>query len=170
MYVRDVSKENSKEDHSPQAIARPPTFCSWFTPTYLVCMMPMNSLGGYLYYITFRDDYSRKTWLYFLKKKDEEVFSWFHHFKALIENQTDMRIKILRTDNGTEYESNGFHDFCTEVGIKRETIMPYTLEQNGVSERKNRTILEVVHSMLYDQRLPKFLWAEAVNTAVYVQH
>ena len=72
-------------------------------------MMPVNSLGGYSYYLTFTDDYSRKTWIYFLKKKDE-VFPWFWHLKALIENQTEKKIKILRTDNGTEYESNEFHD------------------------------------------------------------
>jgi len=56
------------------------------------------------------------------------VFSWFRHFKALIENQTKKKIKILRTDNETEYESNGFHDFCKEAGIKRETTTPYTPE------------------------------------------
>eukprot|EP00253_Pinus_taeda_P014368 PITA_14368 len=121
-------------------------------------MMPVNSLGGYLYYITFTDDYSRKTWIYFMKKKDE-VFSWFRHFKALIENQTKKKIKILRTDNGTEYESNGFHDFCKEASIKKETTTPYTLEQNGVEERKNRMIVEAIHAMLHDQRLSKFLWA-----------
>ena len=80
------------------------------------------------------------------------------------------KIKILSTDNGTEYESNEFHDFCKEVGIKRETTTPYTPEQNGVAERKNRTIMEVVCAILHDQRLPKFLWAEATNTAVYVQN
>ena len=119
-------------------------------------MMLVNSLGGYLYYLTFTNDYSRKTWIYFLKKKDE-VFSWFRHFKALIENQTEKKIKILRTDNGAEYESNEFHDFCKEVGIKRETTTPYTPEQNGVAERKNRTIVEAVCAMLHDQRFPKFL-------------
>eukprot|EP00253_Pinus_taeda_P027737 PITA_27737 len=128
-------------------------------------MMPVNSLGGYLYYLTITDDYSRKTWMCFLKKKDE-VFSWFRHFKALIENQIEKKIKILRTDNGTEYESHEFHDFCKEAGIKRETTIPYTPEQNGVAERKNRKILEVVCSMLHDQRLPKFLWAEAANIVV----
>ena len=96
-------------------------------------MMPMNSLGGYLYYLTFTYDYSRKTWIYFLKRKGE-VFSWFRHFKALIENQTENKIKILRTDNGIECESNEFHDFFKEVGIKRETTTPYTPEQNGVAE------------------------------------
>eukprot|EP00253_Pinus_taeda_P027763 PITA_27763 len=132
-------------------------------------MMPVNSLGGYLYYLTFIDDYSRKTWIYFLKKKDE-VFSWFRHFKALIENQIETKIKILRTDNGTEYESNEFHDFCKEAGIKRETTTPYTPKQNGVAERKNRMIVEAVRAMLHDQRLLKFIWAEAANTAIYVQN
>lgn len=112
-------------------------------------MMPMNSLGRYLYYLTSTYDYSRKTWIYFLKKKDE-VFSWFRHFKALIENQTEKNIKISRTDNGTEYESNEFHDFLKEAGIKRETTTPYTPEHNGVTERKNCTIVEVVHAMLHD--------------------
>jgi len=132
-------------------------------------MMPVNSLGGYLYYLTFTDNYSRKTWIYFLKKKDE-VFTWFRHFKALIENQAKKKIKILSTENGTEYQSNKFHGFCKEAGIKRETTTPYTPEQNGVAERKNCTIVEVVHAMIHDQRLPKFLWAEATNNPIYVQN
>ena len=94
------------------------------------------------------------------------MFSWFRHFKALIENQTEKKIKILRTDNGTKYESNEFYDFCKEAGIKRKTTTPYTPEYNGVAERKNHTIVEVVRAMLHDQRLPKFLWADAANTTV----
>lgn len=90
-------------------------------------MILVNSLGGYSYYLTFIDDYSSKTWIYFLKRKDE-VFSWFRHFKALMDNQTENKIKILRTDNGTKYESNEFHNFCKEAGIKRETTTPYTPE------------------------------------------
>ena len=90
--------------------------------------------------------------------------------QILIENQTEKKIKILRTHNGTEYESNEFHDFCKEAGIKRETTTPYTPKQNGVAERKNRTIMEAIRAMLHDQSLPKFLWAEAANTAVYVQN
>eukprot|EP00253_Pinus_taeda_P014766 PITA_14766 len=132
-------------------------------------MMPVNSLGGYSYYLTFIDDYSRKTWIYFLKKKDE-VFFLFRHLQALIENQIEKKIKILRTDNGIEYESNEFHDFCNEAGIKRETTTPYTPEHNGVVERKNHTIVKAFRAMLHDQRLPKFLWVEAANTAVYVQN
>jgi len=83
--------------------------------------------------------------------------------QALIENQTEKKIKILRTDNGTEYESNEFHDFCKEAGIKRETTTPYTLEQNGVAERKNHTIVEAVCAKLHDQRLPKFLWSNSTT-------
>eukprot|EP00253_Pinus_taeda_P016640 PITA_16640 len=104
------------------------------------------------------------------KEGKHEVFSWFRHFKALIENQTKKKIKILRTNNGTEYESNEFHDFCKEVRIKRETTTPYTPKQNGMAKRKNRTIVEVICNMLHDQRLSKFLWAKAANTVVYVQN
>ena len=119
--------------------------------------------------MSFTDDFSCKTWIYFLKKKDE-AFKWFRTFKALVENQTEKRIKVLRTDNGTEYESNEFNDFCIEAGIKRETTTAYTPEQNGVAERKNETVVEVAHAMLCDQGLPKFLWGEATNTIVYVQN
>ena len=65
------------------------------------------------------------------------MFKWFRSFKALVENQIGKMIKILRTGNGTEYESNEFNDCCREAGIKRETITAYTPEQNGVVERKN---------------------------------
>jgi len=99
----------------------------WLIHSDIFGMMPVNSLGGYLYYLTFTDDYSCNTWIYFLKKNDE-VFTWFCHFKAMIENQSENRIKILRTDNGTEYESNEFHDYWRVAGIKRETITPYTPE------------------------------------------
>jgi len=112
-------------------------------------MMLVNSLGGYLYYLTFTDDYACNTWIYFSKKKDE-VFTWLCHFKALIENQSKKRIKILSTCNGTKYESNEFHDYCREAGIKRESTTTYTPEKNGVAERKNHTIVEVVCAMLHD--------------------
>eukprot|EP00253_Pinus_taeda_P002055 PITA_02055 len=102
----------------------------------LSSVLLVTSLGGYLYYAIFVDDFSRKIWIYFLKKKDE-VFRWFCSFKALVENQTGKKIKISRTDNGTEYESNEFNDFCRDTGTKRETTVPHTLEQNGVAERKN---------------------------------
>ena len=115
--------------------------------------------------MTFIDDFSHKTWIYFLKKKDE-AFMWFRTFKALVENLTGKKITILRTDNGTEYETNKFKNFCREAGIKRETTTVYTPEQNGVAERKSRTIVEVARAMLCDQGLPKFLWGEVANIVV----
>ena len=113
-------------------------------------MLPMTSLGGCYYYMMFIDEFSHNTQTYFLKKKKDEAFKWFHTFKALVENQIEKRIKVLSTDNGSEYESHEFNDFFSEVGIKRETTILYTLEQNGVAERKNRTIVEVARTMLYD--------------------
>ena len=81
--------------------------------------IPSTSLSGYEYYVTFIDDYSRKTWIYFLKAKDE-VFGKFKEFKALIENHSERRIKTLRIDDGGEYNSKYFESFCKEAGIKRK--------------------------------------------------
>ena len=80
------------------------------------------------------------------------------------------RIKILRSDNGGEYTSTEFNDFCKEAGIRRELTVPYNPQQNGVAERKNRTIVEAAKAMIHDQSLPMFLWAEASRTVVYVQN
>ena len=130
---------------------------------------PMSavSIGGASYYVTFIDDYSRKTWIYFMKTKDE-VFSQFQEFKSLVENQMGRNIKVLRSDNGGEYTSSVFNNFCANLGIKRELTVPYNPQQNGVSERKNRSIVEETKAMLHDEDLPMFLWDEACNTAVYM--
>ena len=102
--------------------------------------------------------------------KKDEVFSWFHSLKALVKNQTEKKIKILRINNGTEYESNEFNEYCKEAGIKRETTTTYTPEKNCVLERKNCLIIEATHAMLHDQSLLNFLWVEIANTIVYVQN
>ena len=95
--------------------------------------MSTKSLGGHLYYVTFIDDHSRKTWVYLMKSTDE-VFTKFQEFKAEVENLTKRRIKVLRSDNGGEYTSKELITFCKEAGIKRELIVPYNPEQNGVAE------------------------------------
>jgi hypothetical protein len=120
--------------------------------------MQTSSISGYVYYVSFIDDYSCKTWIYFLKSKDE-VFSKFKEFKALIENLSKRKIKILKSDNGGEYTSKEFVSFCRDVGIKGKLTTPYNPQQNGVVERKNRTIMEVVKTMIHDQDLPMCLWA-----------
>jgi transposase InsO family protein len=86
--------------------------------------MPTTSLSGYVYYVSFIDDFSRKTWIYFLKAK-REVFNKFKEFKALVENLSEKKIKILRSDNGGEFTSDEFKTFSKEVGIKRELSTPY---------------------------------------------
>jgi transposase InsO family protein len=86
--------------------------------------MIVASLNGYLYYVLFIDDHSRKTWIYFLKTKDG-VLARFQEFKSQVENLIERRIKVLRSDNGGEYTSRDFNDFCIEVGIKMEYIAPY---------------------------------------------
>jgi hypothetical protein len=92
-----------------------------------VCrQMTVPSLGNFVYYVIFIDDSSRKTWIYFLKAKDE-VFGKFQEFKALIENLFGSKIKILRSDNGDEYTSNEFKDFCREARIKSDLTTPYNL-------------------------------------------
>jgi hypothetical protein len=103
--------------------------------------MTIASLNEYLYYVLFIDDHSRKTWIYFLKTKDG-VLARFQEFKAQVENLTGRRIRVLRSDNGGEYTSRDFNDFCIETGIKREYTIPYNPQHNGVVERKNRSIIE----------------------------
>jgi hypothetical protein len=86
--------------------------------------MSWASLSGREYYLTFIDDYSRKTWIYFLKTKSE-VFKRFQEFKALVENQTGKKIKVLRSDKGGEYSSSQFVYFCAHSGIRRQMTVPY---------------------------------------------
>src|SRR5688572_13417400 len=99
------------------------------------------SLGGKRYMLTFVDDFSRKTWVYFLQHKNEK-FSYFKKFKALVENQTGRKIKKLRTDNGLEFVDSEFTEFCEEHGIARHRTLVGKPQQNGVVERINRTLLE----------------------------
>jgi hypothetical protein len=137
--------------------------------SYVCGPMPVKSLGGSHYYVTFIDDFSRKTWLYLLKTKDE-VFSKFQEFKTEVENLTCKKIKTLRFDNGGEYTSKEIVYFCKEDGIKRELIVPHNPQQNGVAERKNKSIEEFVKAMMNDQNLSMFLWGEATMAVVYVQN
>ena len=129
--------------------------------------MSSNSLSGYAYYVSFIDDFSRKTWVYFMKNKDE-LFSKFKEFKALIENRTENKIKTFRSDNGGEFTSNEFKELCRDLGIKRDLTNPYNLQQNWVVERKNRMIMESAREMLHDQYIPMHLWEEDARTTVYV--
>ena len=86
----------------------------------------------------------------------------------MIKNHTEKKIKTFRSDNGREFTSNEFKELCKDSGIKRELSTPYNPQQNGIVERKNRTIMEPVRVMIHDQDLPMHLWEEAPKTTVYV--
>ena len=127
--------------------------------------MPHQSLGGASYFVSFIDDSTRKVWAYPTRTKDR-VFSIFSEWLAMVENQTGRKLKCLRTDNGGEFKSEEFIKFCRERDIRHEYTAPYSLEQNGIAERMNQTILERVVSMLQHSGLSDGFWAEALLTAV----
>lgn len=131
--------------------------------------MPCSSLSGSKYFLLFIDDFSRKTFVYFLKTKSE-VFEKFKSFKVLVENQTGRKIKVLRSDNGGEYINSNFQMFLKDNGIRHQTTVPHSPQQNGVAERANRTIMEAARCMLQDANLAQEFWAEAVNTAVHIRN
>jgi hypothetical protein len=111
-----------------------------------------NGKKGYL--ITFIDDFSKKTWVYFLMEKSEAL-STFKSYKARVEKETGFYIRSLRTDRGGEFTSQDFTDFYNEHGIHRQLMTAYTPQQNGVAERKNRTIMNMVRSMLTAKQISK---------------
>lgn len=129
--------------------------------------MQIASLGGNKYFLLITGDYIRMSWVYFLENK-REVFAQFKMFKVKAENQSGLKIKTLRTDNGGEFVSEEFNHFCDENGIHRGLTTPYTPEQNMVAEWKNRTVVEMARSMLKEKNLPNQFWAEAVATSVYL--
>ena len=127
------------------------------------------SLGKKKYCLVIIDDYSRFTWTFFLFSKDEaaEVIKFFI---LQAEKQYSLPVKVIRSDNGTEFRNKNLDDFCMSKGIVRHYSIPRTPEQNGVVERKNKTLIEAARTMLADSGLPLYFWAEAVNTACYVQN
>lgn len=127
------------------------------------------SLGKAKYYLLFVDDFSRLCTVYFLKSKSE-TFTYFKQYKELVENQQSKKIKILRSDNGGEFCSTEMTDFLRKCGIIHQKTNIYTPEQNGLCERYNRSIVEKARCLLYDAKFDKCLWAEAVNTAVYIKN
>ncbi|KAJ0533211.1 putative RNA-directed DNA polymerase [Helianthus annuus] len=129
---------------------------------------PVNvkSIIGDYYCLVVTDDYSRFSWVSFLKTIDETFDSLMALFKR-IENLYQRRIKRIRSDNGTEFKNSKMEEFCDERGILHEFSAPYTPQQNGVAERKNRTLIETARTMLADSKLPINFWVEAVSAACY---
>ncbi|GJZ72261.1 putative ribonuclease H-like domain-containing protein [Tanacetum coccineum] len=129
----------------------------------------VKSLMKKMYCLVVKDDFIRFSWVFFLATKDE-TFEILKTFITCIENLIDLKVKVIRCDNGTEFKNMVMNQFCEMKCIKREFSVPRTPKQNGVAERKNMTLIEAARTMLADSRLPITFWAEAVNTACYVQN
>jgi len=126
----------------------------------------MLTRGGKRYFITFIDDYSRFTYVYLLRTKDEA----FGKFKKIVENQKERQIKVLRSDRGGEYFSKEFSTFYEENRIIHQMIAPYTPQHNGLPERKNMTLVDMVNAMLLNAKLPNNLWGEALLTVCHIHN
>ena len=129
--------------------------------------MNVRARHGGFYFITFIDDYTRYGHVYLISHKSEAL-DYFRRYMRLVENQLDKSTKALRTDHGREYLSEQFKELCDEKRIARQLTMPYTPQQNGVAERRNRTLLEMVRSMMAQANLPISYWGDALLTAAYI--
>ncbi|CAN1825758.1 Retrovirus-related Pol polyprotein from transposon TNT 1-94 [Linum perenne] len=126
-----------------------------------------SSLGGKSYVFVLVDDFSRYSWIFMLSSKDE-TFSKFKNFVRRVQNEKNKVINEIRSDHGGEFENHDFENLCNDYGIRHNFSAPRTPQQNGVVERKNRTLVEIARTLLHDFGLPKIFWGEAVNTACYI--
>jgi transposase InsO family protein len=108
---------------------------------------PQPSISKARYVLTFINDFSRFTWVFFFKLKSE-VFECLIEFKGLVENESGCNIKILRTDNGGDYVNKYVQQLCIDAGIQLQHTVPYTPQQNGVVKRKKRSLKEMANCML----------------------
>lgn len=127
----------------------------------------VTTVDGYRFFLTIVDDYTQATWLYLMKSKDE-VYHWINIFFNILKNQFNKSIKIMRTDNGTEFVNQRLKSFLENNGIIHQTTCVYTPQQNGVVERKHRHLLNVARSLLFQSGLPLKHWGETVLTATFL--
>lgn len=131
--------------------------------------MSIKSKGGKLYFITFTDDYTRKSFVYFLRNKNEALAKT-RDFLTMVEKQEGISVKRIRSDRGGEYFSKTFENYFKMKGIIHEGTGAHQPQQNGVAERINRTLCEKARCMLYFQDLPRSFWAEAIQTANVIRN
>ncbi|GJZ62240.1 retrovirus-related pol polyprotein from transposon TNT 1-94, partial [Tanacetum coccineum] len=131
--------------------------------------MPVTSINGKKYILVIVDDYFRYTWTLFLRSKDETP-KVLKDFLKMIQRNLQALVIYVRTDRGTEFLNKTLNAFFKEEGIEHQTSTPRTPEQNGVVERRNRTLVEAARTMLSAFKLPLFIWTEAITTACYTQN
>ncbi|KAK2375338.1 putative mitochondrial protein [Trifolium repens] len=131
--------------------------------------MQVESLGGKRYVLVVVDDFSRYTWVNFIREKSD-AFDVFKELCIQIQREKGSNVVRIRSDHGREFENSKFDDFYAAEGIKHEYSSPITPQQNGIVERKNRTIQESARVMLHAKNVPYHFWAEAMNTACYVHN
>jgi transposase InsO family protein len=124
------------------------------------------SIGGNKYGFVIVDDYSRYTWVFFMKGKSK-VHEIFKKFATRAQNEFDVEIKRVRSDNGTEFKNTNIEEYLDEEGIGHKLSVPYTPQQNGIVERKNRTLIEAARTMLDEYKTLDSFWAKAINTACH---
>jgi transposase InsO family protein len=124
------------------------------------------SIGGNKYGFVIVDDYSRYTWVFFMKDKSK-VHEIFKKFTTRAQNEFDMKIKRVRSDNGTEFKNTNIEEYLDEEGIGHELSISYTRQQNGIVERKNRTLIEDARTMLDEYKTSDSFSAEAINTTCH---
>ncbi|GKC10066.1 putative ribonuclease H-like domain-containing protein [Tanacetum coccineum] len=173
-YVRDQlcsSCEMSKAKRSSFKTKAVPSSKGRLNLLHMDLCGPMRvaSINGKKYILVIVDDYSRYTWTLFLRSKDEtpEVLK---DFLTMIQRNLQAQVITVRTDRGTEFLNKTLHAYFKEEGIEHQTSTPRTPEQNGVVERRNRTLVEAARTMLSASKLPLSFWAEAVATACYTQN
>ncbi|GJV85454.1 retrovirus-related pol polyprotein from transposon TNT 1-94 [Tanacetum coccineum] len=131
--------------------------------------MRVASVNGKKYILVIVDDYSRFTWVKFLRSKDEAP-DFIIKFLKMIQVRLQVTVRRIRTDNGTEFVNQTLREYYEKIDISHETSVARSPQQNGVVERRNRTLIEVARTMLIYAKALLFLWAEAVATACYTQN
>jgi transposase InsO family protein len=137
--------------------------------TDLVGPTTTKGLKGEKYFVLLVDDYTRMNTVCFLKNKSED-FENFKIYKEMVENEMDSRIKCLRSDNGGEFTSKKFMDYCSSHGMKRQFSIGRTPQQNGVVERKNMIVQEMAQTMIMDSKLTDIFWTQEVHIVVHIQN
>jgi len=130
--------------------------------------LQVESIGGKRYVLVFVDDFSRFTWVNFIREKSD-TFDVFKDLCTQLQREKDYGIVRIRSDHGTEFENAKFDEYCLGEGIKHEFSSPITPQQNGVVEKKNRTLQESARVMLHAKHLPYRFWVEAMNTTCHIQ-